>query len=82
MKRFLSILFFLVTLSSGTSAVSFKEVPELEKFFKDRGVTGTFVLFDFATPTFEQQKKELGLSDRADIQTMGDLFDVEEGRKP
>jgi hypothetical protein len=36
---------------------------------------------DFATPTLKQQKKALGLSDRADIQTMGDLFDVEEGRK-
>ena len=36
---------------------------------------------DFATPTLERRKKELGISDRADIQTMGDLFDYEEGRR-
>ena len=36
---------------------------------------------DFATPTVERRKKELGISDRADIQTMGDLFDYEEGRR-
>jgi hypothetical protein len=36
---------------------------------------------DFATPTLERRKKELGISDRADIQTMGDLFDFEEGRR-
>ena len=36
---------------------------------------------DFATPRLERQKKELGISDRTDIQTMGDLFDYEEGRR-
>jgi Domain of unknown function (DUF5069) len=36
---------------------------------------------DFATPTLERWKKELGISDRADIQTMGDLFDFDEGRR-
>jgi hypothetical protein len=36
---------------------------------------------DFATPTLERRKKELGISARTDIQTMGDLFDFEEGRK-
>jgi len=36
---------------------------------------------DFATPTLERRKKELGISDRADIQTMSDLFDYEEGRR-
>ena len=36
---------------------------------------------DFATPTLERRKKELGISHRADIQTMGDLFDYEEGRR-
>jgi len=36
---------------------------------------------DFATPTLERRKEELGISDRADIQTMGDLFDLEEGRR-
>lgn len=51
MKRFLPILLFLVALSSVASAVSFKEVPELEKFFKDGVVTGTFVLFDPAADT-------------------------------
>lgn len=51
MRRFLSILFSLVTFSNVASAVSFKEVPELEKFFKDSGVAGTFVLFDPAADT-------------------------------
>jgi beta-lactamase class D len=50
-RRFLSILFPLVTLVTVASATSFKEVPELEKFFKDSGVTGTFVLFDPAADT-------------------------------
>jgi len=36
---------------------------------------------DFATPTLERRKKALGISDRADIQTMSDLFDYEEGRR-
>src|ERR1700730_14795344 len=36
---------------------------------------------DFATPTLKKRKKELGISDRADIRTMGQLFDFEEGRK-
>jgi Domain of unknown function (DUF5069) len=36
---------------------------------------------DFATPTLERRKRELGISDRADIRTMGELFDYEEGRK-
>ncbi len=36
---------------------------------------------DFATPALDRQKKELGLEARSDIQTIGDLMDVEEGRK-
>jgi hypothetical protein len=36
---------------------------------------------DFLTPRLERRKKELGISERADIQTMGDLFDFEEGRR-
>ena len=36
---------------------------------------------DLATPRLERRKKELGISDRADIQTMSDLFDYEEGRR-
>jgi hypothetical protein len=35
---------------------------------------------DFAAPLLKQRKQELGVSDRADIQTMGQLFDFEEGR--
>lgn len=36
---------------------------------------------DFATPTLERLKKENGVSDRADIMTMGHLIDFEEKRK-
>ena len=36
---------------------------------------------DFATPTLEAQKQKLGLTNREDIITMGELFDLEEGRK-
>ncbi|HKR52791.1 MAG TPA: DUF5069 domain-containing protein [Chthoniobacterales bacterium] len=36
---------------------------------------------DFRTPWLERRKKELGISDRTDIQTMADLFDYEEGRR-
>lgn len=50
MKRFLLIL-ILATFSEAASGVSFKEAPELEKFFKDKGVVGTFVLFDVASDT-------------------------------
>jgi Domain of unknown function (DUF5069) len=35
---------------------------------------------DFATETLERMKKEHGISDRADIATMPDLMDFEEGR--
>jgi hypothetical protein len=36
---------------------------------------------DFATPRLERRKREQGITDRADIQTMGELFDYEEGRR-
>ena len=36
---------------------------------------------DFRTPWLERRKKELGISDRIDIQTMADLFDYEERRR-
>ena len=36
---------------------------------------------DFAAPTLEQRKKELGISDRTDIVTIPDLIDFDEGRK-
>jgi hypothetical protein len=36
---------------------------------------------DFATPNLERLKKENGIADRADIQTMGELMDFEEKRR-
>jgi hypothetical protein len=36
---------------------------------------------DFATPMLERQKQKLGITDRDDIETIGDLIDFEEGRK-
>ena len=51
MKRFLSIFLIVAALAESTSAVSFKEVPELERFFKERNVVGTFVLYDVAADT-------------------------------
>ncbi|MDQ3200509.1 MAG: DUF5069 domain-containing protein [Verrucomicrobiota bacterium] len=36
---------------------------------------------DFASGHLEKSKAAAGLSDRTDIQTLGHLFDVEEGRK-
>ena len=35
---------------------------------------------DFATPILEEQKQAHGLSDRADIETIGQFIDWEEGR--
>jgi hypothetical protein len=35
---------------------------------------------DFATPVFERLKKAAGIADRADIQTISDIIDFEEGR--
>lgn len=35
---------------------------------------------DFRTPALEKMKRELGLADRKDIQTIGDLMDFEEKR--
>jgi uncharacterized protein DUF5069 len=45
------------------------------------GFSSKFGWNDLATQTLERRKKELGVSDRADIVTMGDLFDFEEGRR-
>jgi len=36
---------------------------------------------DFATPTLERAKTKAGISDRADIVTISDLIDFDEGRK-
>jgi hypothetical protein len=35
---------------------------------------------DFATPTLEEARQKHGIADRADIQTIPDLIDFEEGR--
>src|SRR5438128_10099565 len=51
MKRFLLTFLVLATLSKVAFGVSTKEVPELEKCFKDKGVVGTFVLFDAESDT-------------------------------
>lgn len=37
---------------------------------------------DKATPILEKLKAESGLADRADIVTMADYFEVDEGRRP
>jgi Domain of unknown function (DUF5069) len=36
---------------------------------------------DFATPVLERQKRKHGITDRADIATIPDLLDFDEGRK-
>ena len=36
---------------------------------------------DFATPMLEQQKQKCGIADRADIVTISDVIDFDEGRK-
>jgi hypothetical protein len=36
---------------------------------------------DFATPTIERQKERHGITDRADIVTIPDFLDFDEGRK-
>ena len=37
---------------------------------------------DFATPTLQRAKKQQGIAHRDDIQTVGDLIDFEEKRRP
>jgi beta-lactamase class D len=48
--RLVTFLFLVVSLSS-LSARSYREAPELERFFSDKGVQGTFALLDPATDT-------------------------------
>jgi beta-lactamase class D OXA-50 len=48
--RLATFLFLAVSLSS-SSARSYREAPELERFFSDKGVQGTFALLDPATDT-------------------------------
>jgi beta-lactamase class D OXA-50 len=46
------VIFFAVVISlSSLSARSYREAPQLEKFFADKGVQGTFALLDSATDT-------------------------------
>ena len=50
MKRFLIAILTLTTIGA-TFGFVFKRVPELEKVFKERGLSGTFVMFDAAADT-------------------------------
>lgn len=50
MKRLLIAVLALTTIGA-TFGFVFKRVPELEKVFKERGLSGTFVLFDAAADT-------------------------------
>lgn len=45
------------------------------------GFISKFGWNDFATPSLEQMKKQAGIEDRTDISTLGDLIDLDEGRK-
>jgi beta-lactamase class D len=51
MKRILILLVVLATSLHSLSARTYQEVPGLAKCFRDKGVVGTFVLFDAATDT-------------------------------
>jgi gluconokinase len=44
------------------------------------GFMSKFGWNDFATPVLERRKKEMGISDRTDIQTIGEMIDFDEGR--
>lgn len=51
MKRIPILVVALAVSIHSLSAQTYREIPELEKCFKDAGVVGTFVLFDVATNT-------------------------------
>ena len=51
MKARLIVLFVLLVPLSSLPARSYREAPQLEKFFRDNGVHGTFALLDSATNT-------------------------------
>jgi beta-lactamase class D OXA-50 len=51
MKRTSAVLIALAVSLHSLPARTYREVAELEKFFKEQGVAGTFVLFDVATDT-------------------------------
>lgn len=51
MKRSIPILCLVAAFSQAAAATTYKEAPELERFFQERGVTGTFVLLDVEADT-------------------------------
>lgn len=57
MKRFL-IAVLTLTAIGATFGFVFKRVPELEKVFNERGLSGTFVLFDSASDTMHVWNEE------------------------
>ena len=44
------------------------------------GFMSKFGWNDFATPVLERRKREMGISDRTDIKTIGEMIDFDEGR--
>src|SRR5688572_5477777 len=57
MKRILIGVLTLTTIGA-TFGFVFKRVPELEKIFKERGLSGTFVMFDAAGDTMHVWNEE------------------------
>lgn len=51
MKTFLFAVLAIGAFVAAIFGISFKKVPELERIFKDRGVSGTFVMFDAKADT-------------------------------
>jgi len=51
MPRLFAVLIFLVASLHPLAAQTYREVPELAKVFNEKGVAGTFVLFDVPTNT-------------------------------
>jgi hypothetical protein len=51
MKRFPLAVLAIGTVAAATCGIIFKSVPELERVFQKRGISGTFVMFDTAANT-------------------------------
>lgn len=51
MKKLLLAIIAIGTITVATFGIVFKGVPELERVFKKRGISGTFVMFDAAADT-------------------------------
>src|ERR1700736_5871698 len=51
MPQLFAVLVLLIAPLHLLSAQTYQEVPDLAKVFKDKGVAGTFVLFDVAADT-------------------------------